>query len=121
MASHGTATLSDAPTLSTANRTRPVSGLTIRSLIVPSSWFCRFLTVLPTIFVPSRYPLYRVLSDEFVWDEFIWDEDGEEAGLDEALSFGEAIAPLLRPREAAQSSNVVRECVFIVLLDSPHG
>jgi hypothetical protein len=81
----------------------------------------QILTVLPTIFVPSRYPLYRVLSDEFVWNEFIWDEDGEGAGLDEALSFGAAIAPVLRPREAAQSSSVVRGGIFIVLVDSPHG
>ena len=121
MASHGTATLSDEPTLSTANRTRPVSGFMIRSLIVPSSWFCRFLTGLPTIFVPSRYPLYRVISDEFVWDGFIWDEDGEGAGVDEALSFGAAIAAVLRPRKAAQSSSVLKGGLFMVLVHSPLG
>jgi hypothetical protein len=65
--------------------------------------------------------LYRVISDGFVWDEFIWDEDGEGAGVDEALSFAAAIAPVLRPREAAQSSSVVKGGVFIVLADSPLG
>jgi hypothetical protein len=55
-----------------------------------------------------RKQLYRVISDEFVWDE-----DGEGAGVDEALSFGAAIAPVLRPREAAQSSSVVKGGLFI--------
>ena len=63
-----------------------------------------------------RKRLYGVISDEFVWDE-----DGEGAGVDEALSFGAAIAPVLRPREAAQSSSVVKGGLFMVLLDRPLG